>query len=214
MFRVIFINIIFFFIVLTSVHGAVIIKVRAINPLDTEVIAPIKYPLPKAMQPGDIIEKRMIFNGQRIMPSENSEDGQEVVEGSEPVLKSDFNINYDEEKGYYFVDEEVSLGPKQIVTLEIVVNDVWQITDNKIESLWKEAEMVKNSEDGTVGEDDLSNELKQEIFQSLEEVVSRQTENEILKVGADKHIQAYEKNIEVLQQVEEDIFMLKNLLEE
>ena len=42
----------------SDAYANIIIKVRALNPLETEEVASISYPLPEEVSPSDIITKK------------------------------------------------------------------------------------------------------------------------------------------------------------
>jgi len=53
--------------------------------------------------------------------------------------------------------------------------------------------------------------LKEEIFRQLEQVVEAQKAGGITQAGVQGHIDAYQKNREILQQVGMDLAMLRNI---
>lgn len=186
-----------FFFISIHAYADVVIKVRAINPLDTETTAPIKYPLPKAVKPEDIISK-----------------------------SHDFKIRYDKKNGCYYIDHEIVLAPKEIVTLSVNVKDVWFIPEERIEALRGKVEEIVRPHTATAGMDDTDTrlpagrqasvwwQLKEEILKQLDQVAASQKNNTVTKIGVEKHIKAYEENMKILSQVEQDIAMLKGLLKQ
>ena len=79
----------------------IIIKVRALNPLESEEVAAIFYPLPSEVSPSDIITKKITFS---------------LPEDEENPRPTTFNIEYVEEEGRYFIIDEIALGPREVVT--------------------------------------------------------------------------------------------------
>lgn len=165
----------------------VILKIRAVNPLKKEAPTPIKEYLPKGATPNDIIGK-----------------------------KSDLAVDYDKEKGLYYVEGKMMLRPKEVLTLEVTIKDVWIIPDDKIEGMKNEAEgavlglsRVPNIAEGPA---ETAVALKDEILKELNKITERQKRNTIAKVGAERHISEYWEDIDSLKKAETDIRMLKNLL--
>lgn len=192
-----------------------VIKIRAINPLETEAVAPIHYPLPPEVTPQDIVAKRIKFSGPssalRGTMDEGQGTGDKEPSAAEPRApqEADFKIKYDKKNGYYYVDHEVALGPRQIVTLEVEVKDVWNIPPEQIEALRTEADALPaqgGELNGTAAA------LKQEIEKALDQIVKSQGQSTVAKVGVEQHIKAYGKNREMLQQAQMDAKMLQNLL--
>ncbi|MBI5024134.1 MAG: hypothetical protein HZC18_03940 [Candidatus Omnitrophica bacterium] len=192
----------------TAAEGAVVIKVRAINPLEEEAPVTIHYPLPAGLTPEDVLAKR-------------------VGRGKGPAVAGDFEINFDENEKVYFVDHLITLAPKEIVVLEVEAKDIWTVPQKTIDGLKKQAEDLLKarppseefaspvsfvSEEAAAGPDPVALKLKEEISRQLEEIVEAQKATAITQVGVQGHIEAYQKNRETLQQVGMDITMLRNML--
>lgn len=191
-------------------HAAVVIKIRAVNPLETETAAPIRYPLPKEVAPQDIVAKRIKFSGQREYHLVGGAGDKEPA-AAEPRApqEADFKIKYDKKNGYYYVDHEVLLGPRQIVTLEVEVKDVWNIPPEQIETLRTEVDALL-AQGGEMNETAAA--LKEEIGKALDQIVKSQEQTTVAKVGVEQHINSYGKNREMLQQAQMDKKMIQNLL--
>lgn len=207
-----------------SAQAGVVIKIRAINPLETEAVAPIHYPLPPEVTPQDIVAKRIKFSGPSPALRGTRDEGQgtgdsvtpEADSAQEPSAaeprapqEADFKIKYDKKNGYYYVDHEVALGPRQIVTLEVEVKDVWNIPTERIEALRTEVDALP-AQGGELNETAAA--LKGEIGKALDQIVQSQGQSTVAKVGVEQHIKAYGKNREMLQQAQMDAKMLQNLL--
>ena len=178
----------------------VVIKVRAINPLDKEAPAAIHYPLPAGLTSEDVLAKR-------------------VTRGKGPAAPADFEISFDENEKIYFIDDQVTLAPKEIIVLEVEAKDVWTVPQKTIDDLKGQAEdLVKarpreeGGEEEEAGPDPVAVKLKEEIFRQLGQILQAQSKSGITQVGVQGHIEAYQKNREILQQVGMDIAMLRNMM--
>lgn len=182
-----------------TAEGAVVIKVRAINPLDEEAPVTIHYPLPAGLTSEDVLAKR-------------------VARGKGPAVPENFEINFDEDEKIYFVDHLITLAPKEIVVLEVEAKDIWTVPQKTIDGLKKQAEDLlkarppSEEEEAAAGPDPVALKLKEEISRQLEEIVEDQKTTAITQVGVQGHIEAYQKNRETLQQVGMDITMLRNMI--
>lgn len=194
--------IIFFLALFLGFHAvasesAVVIKVRAINPLEEEAPVTIHYPLPAGLTPEDVLAKR-------------------VARGKGPAIPADFEINFDEDEKIYFVDHQITLASREIVVLEVEAKDIWVVPQKTIDGFKRQVEELLQSQppapEGEPGPDPVALKLKEEIFRQLEEIVEDQKATAITQVGVQGHIEAYQKNRETLQQVGMDITMLRNMV--
>jgi len=190
----------------------VVIKVRALNPLDTAETAVINYPLPKEISQEDILRQKITYS------LDHSED--------EEPPKSTFNVSFNEDEGEFFIDDEVYLLPKEVVTLEVHVQDVWTIETSQIDGLrqevdgllqlWEEEMAGETADEEKTKEEetrDFALMMKEEIIKGLDEILERQSKNRIIDVGVERHIAAYNDNIDKLRQVQQDIVLLANLIQ-
>ena len=216
---------ILFFILLLIVAGpvsaGVIIKVRALNPLQTEEFVTINYALPPELTEEDIIKKKINYS------MDHSKD--------EEPPKLEFSVSQNEQDGTLFIDDEIRMLPREVITLEVHVKDVWVIADaqintlknevNKFLKLIDEKPVNDDGNDGMSGEDagdggdqgvdedrEIAMLMKEEILDRLDKIAQRQADNSILKVGVEAHITAYNKNLEDLVQVQQDIAILTELV--
>lgn len=225
--KITFIAVIIFIWLAPIASAEVVIKVRALNPLDTKEIAVIRYPLPKEVSKENILKQKITYS------MDHSED--------EEPPKTSFKISYDEEKGEYYIDDEVLLFPKEVVTLEVHVEDVWVIEKSDIEKLRGQVDGLLEAWEKEISEEKLSADagsdtdvdvktntditedksetkefalmMKEEILIGLNKIIERQDANEIIDVGVERHITAYKSSIDELRQVEQDIVLLANLIQ-
>ncbi len=184
----------------------VVIKIRAINPLEEKASITIRYSLPIGLTSEDILAKY-------------------IKRGNKPTKRQNFKIRLDKEKKTYFVDQPMTLAPKEVVVLEIEVKDVWAIPAQKLDDLQAQTENLLKTpierestsadfmNDGSAP-DPIVIKLKEEILRQLEKISATQEANTIAKAGVTAHIDAYRKNAETLKQVQMDIAMLENILGE
>jgi len=142
--------------------------------------------------------------------------GKRVARGKGPARPADFQINFDESEKAYFVDDQMTLAPKEIVVLEVEARDVWTVPQKTIDDLKIQAETLVKARPRGEGEeesrpDPVAVKLKEEIFRQLEQVVEAQKAGGITQAGVQGHIDAYQKNREILQQVGMDLAMLRNI---
>lgn len=199
----------------SQAHADVVIKVRALNPLDTTETAVINYPLPREISQDNIRKKKITYS------MDHSED-------EEPPASS-FQISVDESTGGLFIDDEVVLYPKEVVTLEVHVQDVWVIDPSRIRELQDEVEGLLTEWESEAGEPESGAEdeaaakeqetksfavqMKGDILDALKEVLLKQEENSIIQAGVERHIEVYNENIEQLRQIQQDIVLLANLIQ-
>jgi len=203
--------------------AGVTIKVRALNPLETRETAVINYPLPREIKQEHILDQKVTYSMEFI-----------PEEGESPRKKRLY-MNFDEDTGVFYIDDEVLLMPKEVVTIQVDVKDVWVIDSDQIDQLRREVKSLadewqdQNEEspfededpgEGGSGEGDLFieetraivDELKMEILTQLDQILEWQASHTIYKVGVEKHIKTYNENIQVLRQVKQDLSMLANLI--
>ena len=195
--RIVFL--LFFMFAASVCFANVIIKVRAVNPLDKNAVAPIHYFLPKEITPKDVVNHRVIFS--------ESRSEEEIPEISE------FEINYDETQGIYYVDQKIELLPKEIATLEVEVKDVWFIDENAILDLKEEVKNIEMlMEKDSSKKTDTVLDLRDEISNEINKISKKQKIFTINQVGVNKHIEVYRENIYSLDQLFLDVSMLKDLI--
>ncbi len=227
----------YFLIFLCSyAQAGVVLNVRAVNPLDKITTEVIRYPLPVGVKAEDIIDFKIEGYYQEEVKAEEEvkkdilekEDHQDVkvlekeenqaIE-TETTIEEDellnekkdvppkYEVVFDEEQKKYFLEVKVTFPPKGVIKIAINIKDVWFIEQLRISQL-------RLSVPEEVYGDETSQSLKEMIFKQLDEIEQRQKEYTIAQVGIEDYIKAYEKNIEILNQVRFDIKMLKSLIVE
>jgi hypothetical protein len=185
-------------------NAEVVLKIRAVNPLDTEAVTPVRAYLPKPAGPEDILSSCVV------RPASGEKTQYDI---------RNTQYEFDEEKEQYYVEQELVLAPKEVVVLEVEVKDVWVIEEERIERIADSVERIVESEKRKVKSEKLFTEryplvaeLKEEILKNLDRIIRRQAENTVALVGVERHIKTYEENMAALEQVEMDLQMLQGLI--
>ncbi len=91
-------------------QASINIKLVAVNSTDEPKKLPVKFYLPKELEPDDIINL------------------------------GNFKMEYDVDKSLYYIHDEVDFQPKESKTFKIATKDVWKITQEEIDLLKKQLE--------------------------------------------------------------------------
>ena len=154
------------------------LKMIVANPSEAEVkTVPVKFYLPKGIKPEDITEK-----------------------GS-------FKIGYDFEKSSYYIYQEVTLEPKETVTLEIGMNDIWVIPAQEIEGLRQQAQKLL----AVLKDSEYYNQAKMladNIFSRLEQIAQKQNQSGLT---VEERISGHSTNTAALKGVKKDVSTLEDL---
>ena len=187
----------------------IIIKVRALNPLESEETASIRYPLPPGITPDHILKKNIIYS----LPKEEEEE----------ASKTTFNIELSESEGRYYIVDEITMGPREVITLEAHVQDIWSIAQERFSGIKQTVETLIAQYLPTPADEEEQDEqqslmretaaaLQEEIFTQIDEIAARQAKSTVLLAGVERHMEAYYENMEALARVENDVMILENLL--
>ena len=131
---------------------------------------------------------------------------------SEDVLdKGDFKLDYDVERGLYYISKDVELQPAESVVYEIELRDVWAFPEEELNSLKKQAEELteKLKETAYFEEAKL---LKERIGRRIEEILRKQEGAEAIDVLPQRHIAVYRENVETLKFIKTDLSTLEKLV--
>jgi hypothetical protein len=166
----------------TAVQGAsVILKIRAINPSQTEKQkVEVKAFLPKPAKADDVIKA------------------------------GGLETSYDVHEQAYLVHKSDELDPKEVRTYEVELRDIWLIPEVTLNDLQAHAvglaDALKGTEQGATAA-----EIRATVKEALAAVRERQRAYDVTLVKAIEHIRAYEANQDRLNQIRKDIAMLENL---
>ncbi len=162
-----------------SLHSFADVKMKflVMNPSETEKKAiPIKYYLPEELNPEDIINA------------------------------GGLNVEYDIDKGGYYVSGETQLGPKESKTYEIEVRDIWKIPEEKLDLLRKHVEEKVKTLEGSASYSTAKN-LKDSVVARIDSIVNSQSAT---KPIADR-VEAFGDNQKVLKTIENDVIVLEGI---
>jgi hypothetical protein len=118
------------------------------------------------------------------------------------------DVEYDEEKEMLYVHKTVELAPSETKTFEIVLNDVWNIPEDRLASYRDRTErtLKKLEESPYFEQADL---LAKTILGRLDEVLRTQNDPNATR---QQHIAHYRDNLRVLEGVVADLDRLEKLL--
>jgi len=133
----------------------------------------------------------------------------EGITPAEIIDSSGFKVEYDAKRKLYYVERKVFLKSKTSVVFKIKFRDIWIISEEELLKLKEKIDVLCAPVEWR---DDLIAEFKEETLRNIEKIFQSQRENEFSKVGLKKHIEAYEKNIELLNRVKMDVEILRNLV--
>ena len=126
------------------------------------------------------------------------------------VLESGgLEIDYDEEQGLFYAHQEkVELAPGETKVFEVVMDDVWLISEDQLEQFKKKTEMalerLKNSAYFTQAEL-----IAKTILGRLDTIRTTQNDTDATK---QEHIAHYRNNLITLDSVKEDLERLEKIL--
>ncbi len=96
---------------------------------------------------------------------------------AEDIADSDgLTVQYDVNEGAYVAEGSVSLDPKATKAFRIKVRDVWQVTPQDVEGIKKQVEEAFDKL-GNVGDQQKTDELRRQLLERLDFVVTQQTTN-------------------------------------
>jgi len=162
--------------------GKIVLRIKAGNPIGTPQKVEIKSSLPPQVRTNDIINL----------------DG----------LELGYNIQSD----VYFVHREVDLGPREVVTYDVEINDIWNIPPDELAALDRQAAaLVAKLENRP--EYETAQSYRENMARALAQIVADQEANAIgVGVQPAQHIRAHEMNMGRLKRVKKDMFLLENLV--
>jgi hypothetical protein len=164
-----------------SPAASVLLKIRAINPSQTErQKVEVKAYLPKPATPDDVIRR------------------------------GDLEISYDHPTQSYYVHGETELDPGENRTYEVELQDIWLLREETLDTLGAHAQSLADAVRGTEQGAPAAR-VRETVEAALRTVRERQKAYDVTLARPADHIRAYESNLETLTQVRKDIGLLENL---
>lgn len=165
-----------------AVAGRLILRIKAVNPIERSQVVQIKSNLPQGVSSNHVL----------------SLDGLE--------------LGYDVRNDIYYVHREVPLGPKQVQTFDVEVEDIWRIDEEKLTELVTQAGNLTALLVGTDFHGTAS--AFQEQIGNLAERIRRTQKQNAISVGVApiQHIAAYDANKKVLGRIRRDVGHIENLV--
>jgi len=164
-------------------HGAkLVLRIRAANPKNTPQSSQVRTELPARVSTNDIIS----LGG--------------------------LDLGYDVKKDVYYVHKEIELGPKEIVTFDVEIEDVWTVPGETIEELRTHARELVAKLEAEEGSETAAA-LRDEVEKQLAYVEEVQKKGSIAAgVTPTRHIRDYETSLKALDRIRKDIGRMENLV--
>ncbi len=161
--------------------ASIVVRAVLVNPSATQKrIVPFRSYLPKEVKPDNVIDM------------------------------GGLDIAYDPKEGSYYVFREYELQPKETVTIEIELEDVWKIPQEDITSLRQEAERVTKIMANT-DYYERANYLKNSIESKLTQIEHSQS---VQNPNPGGYISDFRENSRLIESVKSDLTAAKTLVAE
>ena len=167
---------------LAPAEASVTLKVSASNPSEfQEQTLTVKSYLPKGIRPENVMNA------------------------------GGLDIGYDIKKGQCYVHQELVLPPKESVTFNVEIEDIWLVNEEELE---RQRNYTYKLRDQLLKSDyaETAKAVVGEIEAKIQSVLDKQEENLIEKVPPIEHIGAYELNQETIGEIREDIGILESMV--
>ena len=162
-----------------SVWAEIVLKILVVNPSDTETKEfTIHSALPPEVKAGDVLET----------------DG--------------LSVEYDSQAGLYILNGTVTLQPKQSLSKQVVLEDVWIIPAKRFAAVREETDTVMAKLTKTPYEQQ-GQLLADSVERRLDTVDASQQQP---FVNPEQHISLYRDNLKALQSIEVDLVSLRQLM--
>jgi hypothetical protein len=158
----------------------VILKVVVVNPsLDKTKTIPVRIDLPAEVAPEHVLDK------------------------------GDLSIDYDSERGIYYVYKEaVELAPKETRVFQVVVRDLWFIPEGTLESIRSYTQILLGRLKGTEYFQ-AAQELGNSILLRLEQIEAQQNDETLSRKT---RIGNYRRHTQIIKEIKEDLLRMEKLL--
>ena len=163
----------------SATAGRIVLRIEAGNPLGEPQTVEIKANLPSRVRTNDVLD----------------------LDGLE--------LGYDVRNDVYYVFRDVELGPKDTVTYNIEIRDIWTIEEEDLAALDRRARQLSDRLRETDSAAD-ARDLRSEVSRTLGLIRTSQEVNTVLQPM--QHIRAYEDNLGLLTQTKTFVGRLENLV--
>jgi hypothetical protein len=165
-----------------SFSATVVLRIRSGNPIDKPQKVRVRTKLPDRIATNNIIDS------------------------------GGLSIGYDVKGDALYVYNEVELGPKEIKIYDVVLEDIWVVSEDELRRMvsgtGKLVEMLKETDYYKT-----ALMLQSDISRSVDDILAYQEENSISAgVTPVQHIRAYETNLRMANQVKKDVGRVENLV--
>lgn len=161
-------------------QASIVLKTVVVNPSRTKTqTAVLKAYLPKEVKPEDVVDL------------------------------GDLKVDYDVEKGLYFVYKKFELSPGESASRSIEIKDVWIISKAELEALTGRAEELVEALKKTTYFD-LAVVLQKDIEEKSMEVLNKQ--EQAMTALPQTHIAVYRDNVEAFDSMEATLAKLEKML--
>jgi len=162
-----------------TAHAELVLKLLVVNPSDTETKSfDIRNPLPPEVKPEHVLDT----------------DG--------------LKVDYDAREGVYMLVGTVTLKPKETLTKQVVIEDVWMVPAERFSSTRRETGEIESKLSGTPYAERGAM-LIRAIERRLGEVEDSQDQPFMNPM---QHITRYRENLKTLDMVETDMVSLRQLM--
>ncbi|HQP10970.1 MAG TPA: hypothetical protein PKV41_06270, partial [Candidatus Omnitrophota bacterium] len=127
------------------------------------------------------------------------------------ISAGDLEVVYDQEREQSYVYKDLTLEPQASAVFEIVLEDVWLISDEELDALKAQIDELVKSLTGTQYEE-LARQIQGQALEKIDEVILRQEESLIYTVGPTEHISAYDANREALAVIKGNVNDLERMI--
>ena len=162
------------------VQASIVLKTTVVNPSKTKTqTALLKAYLPKEVKPEDVVEL------------------------------NDLKIDYDVEKGFYYVYKKVELKPGESISRSVEIKDIWLISRSELDSLTGRAKELVEALKKTAYFDTAVI-LQKDLQEKSNGVLNKQ--ERALTALPQTHIAVYRDNVEALDSIKAMLAKLEKML--
>lgn len=169
-----------FFCLAINVYANIVVRAVLVNPSTQKRVIPFKSILPKEIKPDNVVDS------------------------------GDLEVAYDPSAGAYYVFHDYALGPKESMTIEIELEDVWKIPQDELNGLREEATRLTKILSNT-DYYERATYLKNSIESKLNQIEVGQQK---MNASPGGYISDYRENLDRIEAVKADLAAAKTLVAE